>query len=897
MRNIHEIWVSAQHYRGEMEEKMKKFKKIGSIGLAFLLFLQQMPIIQAEETKGMDEKAYPKYLTAREYGEMGQYNAHYSNEEFYDVVNGEYHCNILKNHSEWNFDEIHYVILKENAKDDEIAYVRCDVYEAEKSVHYIDVTFVNSTTNETIVNQVQEDTMLQNVPSWGEGFWTTDDIVDFNGDFSSVVVTGPMTFTWHETQKVYAYARIEGDIPEGAQINKSKYYTIGWLNLPIVEKGVTGNILKNYEEDIRAAIDNGNFHHEYNTMIDLTSITWEKLFGTNSGGEDYQPEGGFCWHLDGKVSGNKVEWVNVTFLDGVEGENQDFFINDKNERTSEIKVIVPKGSKLPEFTGKFARPGFKFTNWDQTLNEDVVNTDLTLTAQWVKNENDTNHIEATVDYSLGGKYQTEDHVLLEEEVYVLDPQVVSTEGISVKEYIGWSLDYMTINGKMVTELPKTLNDGDHVVYHYQLNRYDVITRFHFEGINEVKEVKGKQDFGSQFTVALEETIIENSHHYMLDKVENNGLIVGVKDNIVDVYYTLDENKDHTPDKYQVKVTYEAINGTVSIHSTFVTLLDEEGKWSLKGVAHLTVDQIAEALANEGYGKGQWNVNPTVELEIKKDTKFVITFVPDYYHLRINYLDDNQNVVAESYTADVLFKESYSVVSPVVEGYSLKDEAQVTVKGTMGSQDVEVDVVYVLDEETTPVLPPVDIEVPPTTPTEIETPTVPEVPGVPVTPEVPVSKEEGGMLVLPQEEHEEESEELEESKTPQGNLEEEVIEDSVVPLAKGEGSWALVNLICSLMTVLLGLLLILSKRTKEEDETEEVQKRGMLTRVFSVGIAALSILVFFLTEDVSLPMVMVDDWTLLMVLIALVQGVVLVVGRRWKSTSDDNQTVEFNKENA
>ena len=33
-------------------------------------------------------------------------------------------------------------------------------------------------------------------------------------------------------------------------------------------------------------------------------------------------------------------------------------------------------------------------------------------------------------------------------------------------------------------------------------------------------------------------------------------------NVIEVYYALDTNKDEVPDKYQVKVTYSAENGTI-----------------------------------------------------------------------------------------------------------------------------------------------------------------------------------------------------------------------------------------------------------------------------------------------------------------------------------------------
>ncbi|RJV82538.1 2',3'-cyclic-nucleotide 2'-phosphodiesterase, partial [Erysipelotrichaceae bacterium AF15-26LB] len=66
-----------------------------------------------------------------------------------------------------------------------------------------------------------------------------------------------------------------------------------------------------------------------------------------------------------------------------------------------------------------------------------------------------------------------------------------------------------------------------------------------------------------------------------------------KNNVIKVYYGLDENKDVVPDIYQVKVTYSAVNGTIdSAHAGkihYVTLY-KDGKMTTAadgGVGSLT----------------------------------------------------------------------------------------------------------------------------------------------------------------------------------------------------------------------------------------------------------------------------------------------------------------------
>ena len=135
------------------------------------------------------------------------------------------------------------------------------------------------------------------------------------------------------------------------------------------------------------------------------------------------------------------------------------------------------------------------------------------------------------------------------------------------------------------------------------------------------------------------------------------------------------------------------------------------------------------------------------------------------------------------------------------------------------------------------------------------------------------------------------------KTPK----EEKVEESVTPKAKPENFWALINLICAIVTALFGLLLLISKHHKSEDEDEDDEedetmddeskeqekKRGLFIRVLAVLIAILSVVFFIVTEDMSLRWTWTDQWTIWMVVIGLVQIVVFFVGRKWKNVDDDD----------
>ena len=145
----------------------------------------------------------------------------------------------------------------------------------------------------------------------------------------------------------------------------------------------------------------------------------------------------------------------------------------------------------------------------------------------------------------------------------------------------------------------------------------------------------------------------------------------------------------------------------------------------------------------------------------------------------------------------------------------------------------------------------------------------------------------------------------EEKSTKAKLKTEEIKEEGTPKAGG-AAWALINLICAILTVLFGLLLLLSKRhkdqedeeqdqeeqviidTDEEEEEETPKKRGMFTRVIAVIVALISVIFFILTEDMRLPMIWIDKYTIWMVVILLVQVIVFFIGRRWKEDSDEQE---------
>ena len=144
---------------------------------------------------------------------------------------------------------------------------------------------------------------------------------------------------------------------------------------------------------------------------------------------------------------------------------------------------------------------------------------------------------------------------------------------------------------------------------------------------------------------------------------------------------------------------------------------------------------------------------------------------------------------------------------------------------------------------------------------------------------------------------------------------EAIADDATPLAGGRGGhWALINLILAILTVLASLLLLIGyigkkKKALEDEDGNKVKdedgntvweyekKKKGFWRVFSLIPAIVSVIAFILTENMRLPMRLVDRWTLLMVIIAIVQIVVAVLCKKRKNKDDEDRDDQQNQDAA
>jgi uncharacterized repeat protein (TIGR02543 family) len=118
----------------------------------------------------------------------------------------------------------------------------------------------------------------------------------------------------------------------------------------------------------------------------------------------------------------------------------------------------------------------------------------------------------------------------------------------------------------------------------------------------------------------------------------------------------------------------------------------------------------------------------------------------------------------------------------------------------------------------------------------------------------------------------------------------------VPLMAPAGSsaWSLFDLLAAILAVLcaaLGVLRFFLRRRREEDEGAYANKRTRMSAIV-IGIlcALVSVLIFVVTQNIALPMVLFDAWSTLFALLAIIciATAVLCVKRQQRSSDDDDQ---------
>ncbi|MEG1448213.1 MAG: hypothetical protein RSC41_02675, partial [Oscillospiraceae bacterium] len=105
-----------------------------------------------------------------------------------------------------------------------------------------------------------------------------------------------------------------------------------------------------------------------------------------------------------------------------------------------------------------------------------------------------------------------------------------------------------------------------------------------------------------------------------------------------------------------------------------------------------------------------------------------------------------------------------------------------------------------------------------------------------------------------------------------------IEDETIPLSSFRtSSWSLTNFIMVVFTVITSIMLMFKNKNR--------------FRLLSILPAIVSTVSFILTQNMTNSMVIVDEWTLMMSVVAIIQGIVIILsisGKKDHGTQTQNK---------
>ena len=191
---------------------------------------------------------------------------------------------------------------------------------------------------------------------------------------------------------------------------------------------------------------------------------------------------------------------------------------------------------------------------------------------------------------------------------------------------------------ITTLLSKDSDNLTFTITYYTRDRYEAKVEIYFDGVRDDSVTQtSEEEYGLPFVIAPEQSLDHNDHHYVLESVENNGVVIGTDpdQNVIRVYYALDEigegedpnTPDDTPDKYQMFVTFAAVNGTFDENDTtqaerVVTLRDEDENLSEDGTYVFTEDKVPASSPVTGYVEpGTWDRDPLTPV-LSKDLSLI-----------------------------------------------------------------------------------------------------------------------------------------------------------------------------------------------------------------------------------------------------------------------------------
>ena len=325
------------------------------------------------------------------------------------------------------------------------------------------------------------------------------------------------------------------------------------------------------------------------------------------------------------------------------------------------------------------RPGYAFAGWDVDFSN--ITSDLIVTATYVEKTNvwvPTDTVEAGKEYLVG--------LVVDGTTYLM---VNYNEGASNNYYNSISYVYYgytapaAFNGENIVDVSGNATDlqyctwiftegnGSPLRSGYESGRYLYV--WNNDSYNDC--YPGTSATYSWTYDANAHTLVSNTGKYVeyytngtVDMMQATGTAP------TNCYVQLYVESTETPPE----PTYYTVRFIDNLYGTLIAEVQvEEGHAA----------EAPEAPVHEGYTFTGWDKDFS---NVTGDMAVYAQYQVNSYTLTINYVDENGNEVAPTYTAEIEFEAPYEVVSPTVDGYTTETTV---VQGYMPAEDVTVIVVY------------------------------------------------------------------------------------------------------------------------------------------------------------------------------------------------------------
>ena len=345
----------------------------------------------------------------------------------------------------------------------------------------------------------------------------------------------------------------------------------------------------------------------------------------------------------------------------------------------------------------------KTENLPLTVSEDK--TKNVINVYYVTDENQTKELSYTVEYYKDGKKVANDTQVVKETKQVLESDTLTVKKSEINvtdKYVGYSF----VKTEPAT-IPNSIEDKGIIRVYYERNSYDYEVHYFFNGNEDESLIERKS---AKYNDVINTYTDKVKTGYKLEKTENLPLIIGVENNIINVYYVTDNTQtkelsytvEYYKDGKKVENDTQKVTETKQVlESDTLTIKKGEINVTNKYVGYKFEKTNPETIPNSIEDKGVIKVYYVFDESQTKELSYTV----EYYKNGKKVESDTQVEVA---TVHVLEPNTLQVNQDKINtenkyvGYKLEKTNPETIPSEINNGGI-IKVYYILDDGQTKTL--------------------------------------------------------------------------------------------------------------------------------------------------------------------------------------------------